>query len=696
MFRTPELWEYTDFIMPVLERSPTTDPESAVEQTRRRIAQMTVEIQSLSQSDLDPPEFLERFLQLLGSAVGARAGAVWLLNPNGQLALAARHGIEETNVLQDSAAKEENLRLVRDVLTTGQARCLAADHQSIAGFSVPCVVTLAPLHQGEECAGVVQLFQKPETSEQARAGYLQFVEQMAGHASRFLSDKQRKPADVGVDPFWRELSEFTLELQASLKPKQVAAVAANDGRLLLKCDRLSVAYRRGRKLAVQAVSGQDTVDRRANLIRAMVRLAEKVIPSREVFEFGESKSEPPPSLQEPLADFLAESGTRRLTIVPLFEPEPFIPDRERSESDIEKKRERKQPFGCLIAEQLSHNEGSGNLTERAEILGDHIAASLANARAHHRIFLQPLFSAIGAAKERLYGRRLLKTIAFTSVIAAVVASLVLIQWDYRVEAEGRLMPSVRQTVFAPSDGEVMELFIDDGAEVKQGQPLLRIQNDELNAQLTVVSTELKAKQEEEEALRSQILVAARSPKKYDLVRLQGQLMETTARIRGLVLQQHVLEQRVDALTIRAPIAGIVTTFRVRELLNHRPAQRGEVLLEIADHKGKWRLELEVEEHRMGHLLNAQKEQRDPLAVEFLLATSPTETYEGRLQTVATRPKRLPQKGSLVEVFVSVPEERGPQHRIGAEVRAKIHCGKRSLGYVLIGDGIEFVRRRWWW
>ena len=33
--------------------------------------------------------------------------------------------------------------------------------------------------------------------------------------------------------------------------------------------------------------------------------------------------------------------------------------------------------------------------------------------------------------------------------------------------------------------------------------------------------------------------------------------------------------------------------------------------------------------------------------------------------------------------------------IGAEVRSKISCGKRSLGYVLFGDVIEFVRQRLW-
>ena len=35
----------------------------------------------------------------------------------------------------------------------------------------------------------------------------------------------------------------------------------------------------------------------------------------------------------------------------------------------------------------------------------------------------------------------------------------------------------------------------------------------------------------------------------------------------------------------------------------------------------------------------------------------------------------------------------PDKWIGAEVRAKINCGPRSLGYVLFGDVVEFIRQR---
>jgi biotin carboxyl carrier protein len=676
-----------------------TEPNSSLDQARRKVAQIAAEIQKLAKSELDPPVFFDRFLQLLLGAVGARAGAIWMIGPNRQAAQIAQSRMVDTQILQDPGASEDNAKLIQDVLSTGQARNVAPEHRSVARFPIPCLALLAPLHKGEDCVGVVELFLKPDTPEQARPGYLQFVEQMAGHASRFVSEVRTTTASGSGDGFWKELSEFNLELLGSLKPKHVAAVAVNDGRLLLKCDRVSVVMRKGRKLTVESVSGQDTVHHRSNLIRSMVKLSKRVLPSKKTFTFGELANEPPPTLKEPLAEFLAESGARRLVVVPLFEPDPIVQKKHKHEADKDKLREKKQAFGCLVVEQLSQNEGSDDLAERAELVADHAAAALANSRRHHRVFLRPLFSAIGGARDWLHGRRLIKTLLILGLLGGFVASMIWIKRDYRVEAEGRLMPANRQAVFAPWEGEVVEIFVDDGKRrrVKKGQRLLRLQNLQLETDLGNARSELAAKQQEQIALQAQIDSANRNAEPSDTIRLRGQLMETQERIRGWQSQIKVLTERHDALTVRAPISGVVTTFRVRELLNQRPAQRGEVLMEIADDEGKWRLELDVEELRMGHLLGAQRDQGRDLDVQFVLATDPVEDYWGELQTIATRPKRLPEKGSLVEVFASIPDNHPElQRRIGAEVRAKIYCGKASLGYVLIGDAIDFVRRKWWW
>jgi hypothetical protein len=116
---------------------------------------------------------------------------------------------------------------------------------------------------------------------------------------------------------------------------------------------------------------------------------------------------------------------------------------------------------------------------------------------------------------------------------------------------------------------------------------------------------------------------------------------------------------------------------------------------LMDETGAWQLELDISERRMGHLQRAQQDGSDPLPVEFVMASDPTRTFRAEVREVATRSELDPQTGSVVRV-VAVPEPHPElSRRIGADVQARIHCGRRSLAYVLFGDVVEFVQRHFW-
>ena len=154
---------------------------------------------------------------------------------------------------------------------------------------------------------------------------------MTGHASRFLERRQTeatKPGDSST--FLAEFEQFILQLQRGEDVPEVAATAANDGRQLLGCDRLSVAVHKGRKTSIVAISGQDEVNARANLTRAMAAIAARIIELREPITFSGRIENLPPQIEEPLGNFIHESGSRLVKLIPLIEPEPLI-DRDDSE-----------------------------------------------------------------------------------------------------------------------------------------------------------------------------------------------------------------------------------------------------------------------------------------------------------------------------------------------------------------------------
>jgi hypothetical protein len=669
-----------------------------VNQIRERVVQSAQQIEQLSQKDVPPEEFFPDFLQLLVSALGASAAAIWTAESDGRINLTCDLALAETGILDDPAAGQKNHGIVATAMATGEANTFSpSDDRTDTPLPTDHFIVIAVLHTTDGCAGVVEIFAQAEPPTEARPGYLQFVEQMCGHASRFLERCRLRPqTESSSARFWEDFERFVLELHRSLDAGDVAMVAANDGRLLLGCDRLSVAYRRGRKTVIKAISGQDHVNPRSNLCSTMRTLIADVMATGESLTYSGTEEELAPHVEQSLGDFVQESGSRMVMVVPLVNPEPLVP---RDDKDGSRKQSDKPPevIGCLVAEQVGESQPVSELEKRIELMADQVAAALFNARIHQRVLLLPIWKALGHGLEWFQGRKLAKTLAILAGISAIVLALLFIPWEYRVEAQGRMFPNDKRTVFAPWDGEVIDVMVIGGQQVHTGQTLLKLRNDDLNAELLTQENTLNEKRQTVESLEGQMENAIRIDDRKDATRLRGQVAETMIEIEGLEKQIDILNERTESLTVRAPRDGIVVTFQGElEQLTARPVGRGEVLLEIMDDTGKWHLELEVDDRRMGHIFEAQQVPgQTNLSVEFIPATTPETSYRGTLQTLGTRTETSSEDSNIVPILVSFDPKTLRHRRVGAEVRAKIDCGERSLGYVLFGDVVETVRRFLW-
>ena len=252
-------------------------------------------------------------------------------------------------------------------------------------------------------------------------------------------------------------------------------------------------------------------------------------------------------------------------------------------------------------------------------------------------------------------------------------------------------------MFAPWDGEVSEIKVKSGARVAADQVLLIIENKDLDQQWQAALGELETKETLRQKLAAMHGRLTGPDDQSQRLEIQGQWMETGKQLESLTEQLRILKERRDKLVIKAPIAGVVATFQLDQLLKNRPVRRGELLLEIKDDQGDWKLELEIEEHRSGHILDAQRRlEKQDLRVEFVLATDSEKTVEGTLGAIDTRTNSSQELGGVIVAFATFKKSELPRTpRIGAEVRAKISCGEKSLGYVLFGDVVEFVQKYFW-
>ena len=420
-------------------------------------------------------------------------------------------GLDAVGFRQNPNATAQNHPLLMETMSTGQA-AVYVPGETDKELPTPHQIVLAALQTGTESAGVVQIFQRAGAPKEARPGYLQFVEQMCGYASRYLErqkNRRESAADDGspVSPFLHEFADFVLQMQRTLDSKEVCSTAASDGRLLLNCDRVSVVLTWGRKTFVQAISGQDSVNKRANLVRAMVELAKTVIAMKEPILYSGKNEALPPQVETPLADFVQESKSRLVMVVPLFETELLIRSDDDEEDPARTRAAKKSDrvIGCLVIEQFRSSEPAPNLEERVDLIADHVSAALHNAREHERIIFLPLWKGLGRIVRMVLRPQAPKNPggaggAYRRHLGAGVRALGLPRgrrraFDARQAAAG-LSPWWT--------GKSCSVLAEGGAHVAKGQPLLKLKNDELHTQLLAAKSELTEKQQFVHTLYAQI------------------------------------------------------------------------------------------------------------------------------------------------------------------------------------------------
>ncbi len=275
----------------------------------------------------------------------------------------------------------------------------------------------------------------------------------------------------------------------------------------------------------------------------------------------------------------------------------------------------------------------------------------------------------------------------------VVCFLVLVPAELRIEGKGTLLPQTRREVFAGESGVVRKVLVEHGSRVKAGDVVIELENIDLVVRLQQVRARTVQTRDEiriKEALRDD-----RSLSESELIRIDGELNSLNGRCASLHRELVLLESQKERLMVRAPIAGIVTTWEPVHLLAGRPVQTGNRLLSLAMDTDAWVLEIELPEDRIGHVLQARQKLSDGqrLSVEYILATKPEQRYHGWLETIAARAEVTESEDNIVKLTVALKSHETPLLRTGAEVRAHVICGQRSIGYVWFHELSELFYSR---
>jgi hypothetical protein len=577
-----------------------------LEQTKTQIRKLVGEIAELAESDIQPADFHVEFLNRVVAAVAANAGALWLLDGRGTLKLQHQLEMRQTGLLSDRQRAAPHEALLGLMLQAAQAQIIppgaAVEGMPNAGNPTNLAMIIAPIVVDKQTVALVEVLMDPNRRAASQKSTLRFVSDLCDLASQYLKNRQVRQV-LSQQKLWNQLEGFTHAAHQSLDLKETCFAVANEGKRLVGCDRLSVALKlsAAARVMVEAVSGQEIVEQRSNLVREMTRLCKAVLQSGEELVYTGNTEGFPPEIRDALEIYVDESGAKAIAISLLYKPE------------TETNKER-VPFGCLIAEQIGDEMAPTDMQARCEVVSRHASTALWNAQEHHRIFLLPVLKVVGSPWRFFRGRTGAKILAVLGLILGTILVMALWPWKLTIEGRGSILPYTRQMTYAPLKGVIIQVPHEHGDLVHgphadaqgrevPGDVLAQLESKELEAELKRHIAE-RAEAESQIVTLERKINNANTPPDEQRQNF-GEKKQAEIKRDGAIQQIAIIEEQLAMMAIRAPCDGIVTTWDVKKNFLNRPVDVGQELIQVADVSGVWELEVNVQDHDMGPILEAQ-------------------------------------------------------------------------------------------
>jgi len=691
--------------------------EDVVQRAKQEIQSLVQEVVDLSKSEIEPSEFYAALMDKSVSALAAIGGVVWTQEEGAGLKLEYQSNLRETGLAESEVAQRQHGRLLQQIIEKGEP-VLIPPHSGVGGAGggddgdaegaanpTDFLLVIAPIISDRGVDGLVEIFQRAGARPTTQKGYLRFLKQICELAGEYVKTRRLRHF-TDKQSLWEQLEAFTGLVHQALDSRETAYTIANEGRRLVGCDRVTVALRKGTKYEISAISGQDTFDKRSNIVRLLRNLVTTVAKTGDDLWFDGDTANLAPQVEKVVNAYVDEAHTKQLAVLPLREA-----DLEEDKPGERKQKKRENILGAIVIEQLVDQQQPEGMLQRIDVVRRHSSTSLTNAQEFEGLFLLPLWRLLGKTQVLMTARNLPKTILATAAIVGAITAMCLVRYDFTVIADGKLQPELRQDVFASIEGQVIEVPVDTGDLVTQGQLLVEQWSVDLEEQIIRHQGEFETTVKELASTKYQLWKSlntntAEGREAIEGEQLIGKETELEITLASLREQKKLLDKKKEDLRVLSPINGKVVSWEVRKSLKSRTVPAGQRLMKIADTSSPWELEIFVPEAKMGHIVERQQKlkENDPdakLEVEFVLATHTGEPIKGLVEKIDPTAEVHGDDGNTVRMRVSFSQadlkklvsDPSTELKVGADVKAKVLCGKRAIGYVWFSDLFEFVQSR---
>ena len=502
---------------------------------------------------------------------------------------------------------------------------------------------------------------------------------IAETAQEFVRNEERRQSQA-IDQLGTQFLDFSVNAHSSLEPRVVGHHLANDARLILGCERVSVFMLGRRSPKLLAISSVASVEGRSQLLKQMNSMIGRAV------RLGQPIISDHTSSDQRLAS-LVESHCNTTGL-------PFafgVTVNRRSE---QAKQRLGSPVGFLLAESTSDIDRVKFARGLGQVL-PHVATSLSNANTYSQIPFRRTFGWLG----RMSSFANLSRMGLTALLVGLlVAASLFFKIDFKVRIPGELRPAVERNVFAAHDGVIEKVFIDHGDKVEANQPLMQIRSTEYEVELEKASSDILKLQQLKEAKQISLNRVSSVGSDQNLAaQLASEISDLDFQIASQEGQAKFLTQQIAELLIKCPIDGQVTTWQSKENLTNRPVRWGDTVLNVAQLDGEWDLVFRVPERRIGYILKRDRElgADEALELEFFLESDPGKKYRVEVKKIDSSAIEDSEFGPVTILKCAAPAELANK-RQGATLSGDLDCGRKSAWFVWTREMFDAIRRKFVW
>ena len=259
------------------------------------------------------------------------------------------------------------------------------------------------------------------------------------------------------------------------------------------------------------------------------------------------------------------------------------------------------------------------------------------------------------------------------VASALVLAMLFVRVPYRVEASAQLITDSTRLITSQNDGRLLEVLVDVGDAVSQGQPLARLDTTDLQQQQAEVLSEIQRYAADEDKARASGALAEMQVAKARRVQSEARLKRV-----AYFLQQARTE---------APFDGVVVEGERRNLLGSS-VRRGDKLFRIAQVRDLY-VVMQVPEY-------AIREFSGDAQAELLLLSQPDLPIRLKISSFVPMAQVKGEEGNQFVLKAQILDPVAPWWRPGMTGLAKIDAGSRNISWVLFHRTIDKLRLWFWW